>query len=57
MKLTFIGDLVYPTKDCINIDKIKDIFKNSITIANLEGQIISDEFKIVDEHKYNLYSD
>ena len=57
MKLTFIGDLVYPTKNCINIDKIKDIFKNTITIVNLEGQVISDEFNIVDEHKYNLYSD
>ena len=57
MKVTFIGDLVYPTKNCITIDKIKDIFKNTITIANLEGQIISDEHKIVDKHKYNLYSD
>ena len=57
MKVTFIGDLVYPRKDSINIDKIEDIFKNTLTIANLEGQIISDEFKIVDEHKYNLYSD
>ena len=57
MKVTFIGDLVYPTKNCITIDKIKDIFKNTITIANLEGQIISDEHKIVDKNKYNLYSD
>ena len=57
MKITFIGDLVYPAKNCIDIDKIKEIFKNTTTIANLEGQIISDEFKIVDEHKYNLFSD
>ena len=57
MKMNFTGDLVYPTKGCIHIDKIKHLFTNTITIVNLEGQIISDKSKVVDKHKYNLYSD
>lgn len=57
MKLNFTGDLVYPTKDCIHIDKIKNIFTNVKTIVNFEGQILSDKCHVIDNQKYNLYSD
>ena len=57
MKLNFTGDLVYPYKDCIDIDKIKDIFTNVKTIVNFEGQILSDKYHVIDNQKYNLYSD
>ena len=56
MKLNFTGDLVYPEKDCININKIEEVFKNTNTLTNLEGQILSDKFETVDQLKYNLYS-
>ena len=54
MKLNFTGDLVYPEKDCININKIEEIFKNTNTLTNLEGQILSDKFETVDQLKYNI---
>jgi poly-gamma-glutamate synthesis protein (capsule biosynthesis protein) len=56
MKLNFTGDLVYPEKDCININKIEGIFKNTNTLTNLEGKIISEKLETVDTLKYNLYS-
>ncbi|MEI6555019.1 MAG: CapA family protein [Paludibacter sp.] len=57
MKMIFLGDFVYPKQNCINLSNIKDIFNDKITVANLEGQIVNNIFKIIDKNKYNLYSD
>jgi len=56
MKIIFVGDIAYPYINCINAEQISSIFNDSIGIGNLEGQIIDNNFRIIDNHKYNLYS-
>lgn len=59
MKLLFCGDLVLPFHVKVNYSEVKELFKDCIGIANLEGAILDDETKVKGfrwDDKFSLYS-
>lgn len=58
MSILLVGDIAIPSRDCINFEDIKQLTKNKIVIADLEGPIISKSTAVVfDNSKYNLFTD